>query len=679
MAELAAIGIGAGRPRGASTQLAPVGPRPAFSTTLDQRVADLCAQLAGFLERLPGADGSPLAGGIGLLGELAAGGSAPGAQAEGGALERLVSALDCSPVEIDLIVLAGLAEEHEGLAGLFRMLHPRGEPRPTVGLAAQLFCRSAAERPLLLKALELGPAIRSGAIRLGPPDAPVFERTLEPADGLWLVLRGLDVWPETTGHRSGRAVLAGLDEWLATGPARRGAAAIGNHEAWTILLTGDTEDAALERGVALAEHAGTPWVRLCPAQMTPDLERLIGVHALARGVVPVVRLAAQDGPVTVEAPEFAAHPGPVVIGARFGTPTVRGSRPLAPVPVEPLSAAARRRMWGQLLPGLAPQSAFLAARHLVEPRLAAQAADDVRSVEALERRAGTRDDVIASVRARAGLSLTAGVKLVRPTASWPQLVLPAARLAQLHEAVDRFTHQDRVLDEWGFLAGRRGSRGVRILFSGPPGTGKTLAAEVLAGELGVELLIVDIARVVSKWIGETEKNLAEVFDNAERAQSVLLFDEADALFGKRTDVSDAHDRYANLETAYLLARLERFEGLVILATNLRSNVDAAFTRRLEVVVAFDEPGPGERLAMWRCHVPGDAPLAADVDLEELAALFPVVGGVIRNAAVAAGFLAASDGGHIRRDHFVRAIQREYEKQGRAFPAIPPSATDRGRV
>ncbi len=150
---------------------------------------------------------------------------------------------------------------------------------------------------------------------------------------------------------------------------------------------------------------------------------------------------------------------------------------------------------------------------------------------------------------------------------------------------------------------------------------------------------------------------------------MLLFDEADALFGKRTEVSDAHDRYANLETAYLLSRLEAFEGLAVLTTNLRANIDGAFLRRLEFVVDFEEPGQAEREALWRRHVPPGAPLAPDVRVGELAALYPVVGGVIRNAAVAAAFLAAAAGTAITRQHLVGALQREYEKTGRTFPGL----------
>jgi SpoVK/Ycf46/Vps4 family AAA+-type ATPase len=316
----------------------------------------------------------------------------------------------------------------------------------------------------------------------------------------------------------------------------------------------------------------------------------------------------------------------------------------------------------------------LAARYSLEPSAAAEVATDLASLGALQGGRVEADDVAASVRARANLSLTSGVKLIRPRARWEHLVLPEDKLAQLREAVGRLKNQSVVLDDWGFLKDRPGARGVRMLFTGPPGTGKSLSAEVVASAIGVDLLVVDISRVVSKWIGETEKNLAEVFDAAERAQAVLLFDEADALFGKRTEVSDAHDRYANLETAYLLSRLERFEGLAILSTNLRQNVDGAFLRRLEFVVEFHEPSAADRRELWRRHLPEEAPLAHEVDLQELATIYSIVGGLIRNASVAAGFLAAASGSSITRPLLIRAIRREYEKAGRSFPGLPAGMT-----
>jgi len=333
-----------------------------------------------------------------------------------------------------------------------------------------------------------------------------------------------------------------------------------------------------------------------------------------------------------------------------------------------LSSAARATMWRAALPELTDQAQRLAASYTIEPHAAAAVAADARCLAQLEDREAQFADVADSVRGRANTSISAGLRLVRPVAEWPDLILPDHQAGLLREAVNRLTLQERVLDTWGFLAGRVGARGVRMLFSGPSGTGKTLAAEVLASSLGVDLLVVDLSRVVSKWIGETEKHLAQVFDAAERAQAVLLFDEADALFGKRTDVSDAHDRYANLETAYLLTRIERFEGLTVLTTNISSNIDSAFLRRLEFVVEFEEPDVDARKQLWRCHLPAGAPLADDVDIADIAQRYALPGALIRNAATSAALLAAAADTPIRQQDLQHALKHEYAKTGRAFPA-----------
>ena len=587
--------------------------------------------------------------------------------------DRLAGALTFSSLEMELCVMAGMPEEHEGFAAVFRSMHPRGEPRPTTGLAAQLFCETAHDRFDFRALVESGPAVTAGALRI-TGDVPFFERSLEPAPGLWSALAGSDVWPAGVPRLAAPIVSAGLDEWLASPIAGRAAAAFAAGERCTVLVIGETEEAAFNRALALVAHAGfEPAGFAWPAQPDGGLEPLIGVHALARGVVPVMRVALPEGAGAAEAPHFPKYPGAVVVAARAGGLQMRSARPLIIVTADRLSPAARRQMWRVTLPELADVNASLAARYPLEPAAAAAVAADLKTLRSLDPRTPTINDAAAIIRARAGLSLTGGVKLVTPTACWDDLVLPRDRVAQLGEACARLLLQERVLDEWGFLKDRPGARGVRMLFAGPPGTGKTLSAEVLAHALSVDLLYVDISRVVSKWIGETEKNLASIFEAAERAQAVLFFDEADALFGKRTDVSDAHDRYANLETAYLLSRLERFEGLAILATNLRKNIDPAFIRRLEFAVDFEAPDRDERLTLWQVHVPRGAPLASDVDLRELAVLYPVVGAFIRNAAVAAGFLAAGNGGQITRSHFIHAIRREYEKSGRAFPCAAAGA------
>ncbi len=589
----------------------------------------------------------------------------------GDPLPRLAATLQLDDAATSLLLAAGLAEEHEGHATLLRGLHPRAEPWLSVGLAAQVWFPSQAERQRLRALLETSPLLRCGVLRLGgqPGDAPFFERSLQLAEGLWPALQGLDALPAKLQRLPAWTGQPGLDDWLASPRARAAVLALRERRLCNIVIEGDDAGALPARAQALAQQAGVPVLALLlPVNAEPDVALAAQAHALARNAVPLLQLA-QAEPAGPARALFDSHPGPLllcgsVLAARAAAPTLV-------VLADPLSAGARRAMWRAALPSLAADSAAIAARHRMEPVRALQVAADVGLAAALEARAPVHADVAASLRARAALHGGAALTLVRPRASWDDLVLPAARRALLQEAVQRLAHQATVLDDWGFLKGRAGTRGVRLLFAGPPGTGKTLAAEAMAASLGVDLMVVDLSRVVSKWLGETEKNLASVFDSAEQAQAVLFFDEADALFGRRTEVSDAHDRYANLETAYLLQRLERFDGLAILATNLRQNLDPAFLRRLEFAVDFEEPDSECRQALWQRHMPAQAPLDADVNPAELAALYPVVGGFIRNAAVAAGFLAATDGSAIGRLHLVHAVRREYEKAGRPFPGLPP--------
>lgn len=582
-------------------------------------------------------------------------------------LDRLINSLKLAPAEFELFILAGLSEEHEGLAAVLRSLHPRSEPRATVGLAAQLLHNDLNSRRAFRNAVDSSALVKSGALRL-TTDGPFFERSLQTAEGLWSVLHGIDIWPASVRRLDAPIATAGLEEWFETTSARRAIAAIERNEKCAVVVTGDNEDVAFHRALALVAHAGAvPAGIQLPSVADSTLESLIGIHALVRGTVPVFKVTPPDGPATTNLPTFDEFPNTIVTCGKYGDSL---TRPLLSVAVERLGPSARQRMWQQTVPSMTAHAPLLAARYPVEPFTAATVATDLQLLSELENRDPEVADVAQSIRARGSVSFAAGVRLVHPRATWKNLILPPDRLEQLREAVSRLEHQARVFDEWGFLRDRTGARGVRLLFTGPPGTGKTLSAEVLANALKVDLLVVDLSRIVSKWIGETEKNLASVFEAAERGQAALFFDEADALFGKRTEVIDAHDRYANLETAYLLTRLEQFEGLAILATNLRQNIDAAFLRRLEFVVDFEEPDREERHALWGCHLPHDVPLADDVNLYELAALYPVVGGVIRNAAVAAAFLAAADGAPIDRRHFVHAIRREYVKAGRPFPGVP---------
>jgi len=221
-----------------------------------------------------------------------------------------------------------------------------------------------------------------------------------------------------------------------------------------------------------------------------------------------------------------------------------------------------------------------------------------------------------------------------------------------------------VYGEWGF--GRKLSlgKGLSVLFAGPSGTGKTMAAEIIAGELGLDLYKIDLSTVVSKYIGETEKNLSRIFIEAETSNAILFFDEADALFGKRSEVKDSHDRYANIEIGYLLQRMEEYEGVVILATNFRKNMDEAFVRRLHFTVEFPFPNEDDRRRIWERIWPQDTPKSSALNLDFMARRFELTGGNIRNIALASAFLAADNRNIVDMTHLLHATKREYQKMGK---------------
>jgi hypothetical protein len=325
--------------------------------------------------------------------------------------------------------------------------------------------------------------------------------------------------------------------------------------------------------------------------------------------------------------------------------------PILRVDVEPLGTAEQLELWTAALNGRG-------------------GGDDLAGV-AQQFRLGSDGLAAAAARARAGGSAWDACReqarprlddlaaRIDPAAGWDDLVLPPPQLETLHEIALHVRHRALVYEDWGFAA--KGARGLGIsaLFAGPSGTGKTMAAEVLANELRLDLYRIDLSSVVSKYIGETEKNLRRVFDAAEEGGAILLFDEADALFGRRSEVKDSHDRYANIEVSYLLQRMEAYRGLAILTTNLRSALDPAFLRRLRFVVLFPFPDAAQRAEIWRRIFPVETPVER-LEPERLAQL-NVAGGNIRNVALGAAFLAAEDRGPVRMEHLVRAARTEYAK------------------
>ncbi len=385
----------------------------------------------------------------------------------------------------------------------------------------------------------------------------------------------------------------------------------------------------------------------------------------AEGALPEVRrffesLVQPDGPiwipVTPETPWRGSIPG----------------RAVRLIRLEDHGLAARQQKWRAALPG-ADNSLLeaLASRYSLSAtqiHAAAQSAKDSILLRS-ETRAPEWDDLVEAVRLQSGSSLGRHAQRVVCRQSWDDLVLPAGTLRQVREVAGAIRFHHVVYSDWGFGARHSGIEGMKILFAGASGTGKTMTAGVLGKDLGLDVFRVDLSRIVSKYIGETEKNLDRVFQAARGSNSILFFDEADALFGKRSEVKDAHDRYANIEVAYLLQKFEEHDGPVILATNLRRCLDEAFSRRMHYVIEFPQPDEEHRLALWQKIFPPQTPLSG-IDFPFLSAQFPLTGGDIKNVALDAALLAAQDGGIVTMRQIAQAMSRQMVKQGR-----PPAPVD----
>lgn len=327
-------------------------------------------------------------------------------------------------------------------------------------------------------------------------------------------------------------------------------------------------------------------------------------------------------------------------------------------------------LWNAHAPG-APASE-LAARYSLGPSGIASAASYARDMLALtnQTRAPDLPDLAVAIRSQSESTIGRFARRLVTNQTWGDLVLPNSTLRQVRELAEAIRHRHTVYDAWGFGQKHSGIEGLKTLFAGGSGTGKTMTAGVIGNYLGLDVFRIDLSGVVSKYIGETEKNLDRVFAAARGAQCILFFDEADALFGKRCEVKDAHDRYSNIEVAYLLQKFEEHNGPVILATNLRRNIDEAFSRRLHYAVEFPLPDEEQRLKLWRNIFPRQTPLSRDIDFQFLAAQFQLTGGDIRNVALDAAFLAAQDGGTVTMRQLASALSRQLLKQGKA-----PSITD----
>ncbi|MEV1085200.1 ATP-binding protein [Streptomyces sp. NPDC050211] len=512
---------------------------------------------------------------------------------------------DPTAEEADVELAAAAAMTGVGL------VHLRSRGGDAEGLAAAAL-HAAGLRPLALDAV---------ALARRPADVPALARATA-----------------REARLTGAGVVLGPLESLPAEPAERA------RTLWTLC-------AAL-RGIPLFTHgtggwapewaADTPVVLTVPAP-SPERQAVRWRHALER--------AAGNSSATGAGLPRTAADGPTT--RRPTRVTGDGSAP------DDADALARA-----VASGDADELALAVAAHRLDAGQLRRAADVAVRTAALAGRAVRPDDVRAAVRAQNGAGLDRLARRVEPGVGWDDLVLPPTTHRRLRELALRARHREQVLGQWGMRPGGGRGRGVIALFAGESGTGKTMSAEVVAADLGMDLYVVDLSTVVDKYIGETEKNLERIFTEASAVNAVLLFDEADAIFGKRSEVKDAHDRHANIESAYLLQRMESFDGIAVLTTNLRANLDEAFTRRLDVVADFPVPDAGHRLALWDRCLGDRLPRADDLDLAFCADRFELAGGSIRACAVTAAYLAAESGGPLTMRQVVTAVAQEYRKLGR---------------
>ena len=476
---------------------------------------------------------------------------------------------------------------------------------------------------LALRAAQFWRGLRSGS------EAAEFERTPDAPDGL--------------------IQLCGEDLHNAQAIAARTAALLDPPQPLYVMNAADLPKNLVER-----EALSQLWAR----------ESLLGAQALLLDCTEI------GSPEILEnAGAFADRlPGMLLVAAREPLP-LRRARGLR-IDVKKPSHAEQAVLWQEQLAARGDVAGSTVPRlvnhfHLSSARIA-EAANSALARHA----AGDTPTLDAAAwlecRSQARVQMEGLARRIESGATWDDLVLPDAAARVLRQITAQVRQRLRVYEEWGFA--RKGQRGLGIttLFAGPSGTGKTLAAEVLAGELGLDLYHVDLSQIVSKYIGETEKNLRRIFDAADAGGSVLLFDEADSLFGKRSEVKDSHDRYANIEVSYLLQRMEAYRGLAILTTNMKAALDDAFLRRLRFVVQFPFPDSAQRAAIWSRVFPADMP-RGKLDLARLARL-PLSGGNIRNIAMNAAFLAADRSEAVEMAHLVEATRSEFDKLERPFNA-----------
>ncbi len=557
-----------------------------------------------------------------------------------GPLARIAAALPLGLGDECLVAAAWWAQADPQLAVALGCAHDDATRRhASAAILRLLLAPYGVEVPPALG--DDAPLVRLGVLE-GGHDAAEPLRLTQTAR---LLLAGMRPAPLTAPRRAAARL-----EWAARGLAEE----LARLDAGTVVLRGPRGVGKRALAIAGAEAAGL--VPLGPGRPPAELRLL----SRARIAVPIATSE------EAEALAWGEDDGPLIVLAGGRAPAGYV------VDVPPPSRSERAALWRGELEHLGVEAGdadieAIATRFALTEGDVAATLDRARRDARWSRRRLSMAMVWHAARRQPEHALDRLAALVAPAFTLDDLVLSPDADAKLRELVAHVELQHVVLDAWGFRRRLPRGQGVAALFAGPPGTGKTMAAEALAHALGQDLYRIDLSAVVSKYVGETEKNLATAFDEAERASAVLFFDEADALFGRRTEVRDAHDRYANLEVNYLLQRVETFTGLVVLASNRQSSLDEAFLRRLRFVIRFTPPDQEARRELWRRSFP-EAAAVGDIDWDALAAA-ELTGGNIQSAALAAAYLAAANGGSVGPEHLEHALRREHEKLGRAWTGL----------
>ncbi|WP_129261306.1 ATP-binding protein [Streptomyces sp. M3] len=622
-------------------------------------------------------------GGLGIPGHE------PWQPAAGSVLGGLARHFGLSPLDLDLLLVALAPDLDARFERLYGFLNDDlTRRRPTVGLALEL-CGLSGAASARFRIAPGAPLVAGGLVEITEPERPPLSRVLAVPDRVTGHLLGSD---RPDARLAGVLGVAREDPTAEEADVLRTAAAAGTGVGLVHLRTRGGD--AAELATAALRAAGLRPLVLDAVALTrragdvPELARVAALEARLTGAGVVLGpLEALPGEPTERArtlgalctalrgiplithgtvgwaPEWAADT-PVELAVAAPSPERQTARWRHALERAAAGTSGAADSGGGFGTGDADKLAEAVAAHRLDSGQVRRAADVAVRTAALAGRPVGPDDLRSAVRAQNGAGLDRLARRVEPDVGWDDLVLPPSTHRRLRELALRARHREQVLGQWGMRPGGGRGRGVVALFAGESGTGKTMSAEVVATDLGMDLYVVDLSTVVDKYIGETEKNLERIFTEASAVNAVLLFDEADAIFGKRSAVKDAHDRHANIESAYLLQRMESFDGIAILTTNLRANLDEAFTRRLDVVADFPVPDPGQRLALWERCLGVRLPRADDLDLAFCADRFELAGGSIRACAVTAAYLAAEAGTPLTMRQLVTAVAQEYRKLGR---------------